>query len=76
MHQYIVGTLFEIITINIEERFPESKRRNRYLPIAMDYVPKWQNVYAILNQEIQAVAFVMKSRILYGYAKDRTYASL
>jgi hypothetical protein len=58
MHQYIVGTPFEIITINIAERFSESERRNRYLLIAMDYFPKWQDVYAIPNQEISAVDFL------------------
>jgi hypothetical protein len=55
MHQY-VGAPFKRTAIDIARPFPESDRGNRYLLIAMDYLTKWPEVYAIPNQEASTVA--------------------
>jgi transposase InsO family protein len=56
MHQYNVGAPFERIAIDVAGPFPRSDQGNRYLLIAMDYFTKWQEVYAIPNQEASTVS--------------------
>lgn len=59
MHQYNVGASFERIAIDIAGPFPESDRRNTYILIFMGYFTKWPDVYAIPNQEVLTVPFVL-----------------
>jgi hypothetical protein len=59
MHQHNVSAPFERIAIYIAEPFPESERRNRYILIAMDYFPKWPEVYTICNLKESTVADVL-----------------
>jgi hypothetical protein len=56
MHQYNVGAPFERISIDVAGPFPQSDHGNRYLLIAMDYFTKWQEVYAVPNQEATTIA--------------------
>jgi transposase InsO family protein len=56
MQQYNVGAPFERIAIDVAGPFPGSDQGNRYLLIAMDYVTKWPEAYAIPNQEAATVA--------------------
>lgn len=59
MMQYLVGTPFERIAIDIAGPFPKSKAGNRYILVAMDYFSKWPEVYAIPNQEAVTIAEVL-----------------
>jgi transposase InsO family protein len=56
MHQYNVGAPFGRITINVAGPFARSDQENRYFLIAMDCFTKWQEDYAIPNQEASTVA--------------------
>jgi hypothetical protein len=61
MHQYNVRAPFKRVAIDISGPFLESNRGNRYLLVAMDYITKWPEVYAILNQEVSTVADILVS---------------
>jgi hypothetical protein len=62
MHQYNVGAQFERIAIDNAGTFPDSDREHRHLLIAMDYLTKRPEVYAIPNQEASRVSDAMLTK--------------
>jgi hypothetical protein len=65
MHQYNVWALFGSITIDITGPLLESKSRNRYLLIAMDYFYKWPEVCTIPSQEASTVVDALLTNFFY-----------
>jgi hypothetical protein len=59
MHQYKIWAPVKRIAIDAAEPFPQSDQGNQYFLIAMDYLTKWPEAYAIPNQEAPTVADVL-----------------
>lgn len=48
MKQYLVGSSFERIAVNVMGPFPPAEAGNRYILVAMDYFSKWPEVAEVL----------------------------
>lgn len=51
MKQYLVGTPFERVAIDVMGPFPPTETGNRNIMVYMDYFTKWPEVYALPKQE-------------------------
>jgi hypothetical protein len=69
MHQYNVGAPFERIAIDVAGPFPRSEQGNRYLMIAMDYFPKWPEVYPIPNEETSTIAETLVTNLFCRFGR-------
>ena len=47
---------FERIVVDITSSFPVTENGNKYIMVVSDYVSKWDEAFAILNQEATTVA--------------------
>lgn len=59
MQQYIVGSPFERIAVDVLGPLPESEAGKKYIFVVMDYFTKWVEAYAVANQEAATLADVL-----------------
>jgi transposase InsO family protein len=67
MQQYNVGVPFERIAIDVAGPFPETKKGNKFILVAIDYFTKWPEAYAMPNQEAVTVADALVENWVCGY---------
>ena len=59
MQQYVVGSPFERVALDILGPLPETDAGNKYALVVVDYFSKWVEAYAIPNQETTTLADVL-----------------
>jgi transposase InsO family protein len=59
MQQYLVGSPFERIAVDVLGPLPQSDVGNKYIFVVMDYFTKWVEAYAVPNQEATTLADIL-----------------
>lgn len=57
----------ERVATDVLGSLPETERRNKYILIAMDYLSKWPEAYALPDQEVVTVADVLVSQFFHRF---------
>jgi hypothetical protein len=65
MHQYNVGATFKRIAIDVAGPIPLSNQGNWYPLVTTDYFMKWQEAYAIPNQEAPTMLWTSSAVLAY-----------
>ena len=56
LQNFAVGSLLQLVAVDILGPLPESQRGNRYILVAGDHFTHWMEAYAIPNQEAVTIA--------------------
>jgi len=64
MMQYISGSPWERVAVDIAAPFPRTESGKKYLMVAMDYFSKWPEVVPLSNQEAVTVAEALITNVI------------